>query len=255
MKELKKQAAEINRAHRLARTNAESAIQYAIRCGELLTQEKKRHEHGEWKPWVGKNCEFSYESAKKYMRAYSESQKGNVLPFSTLNEALGYESKNNHLTQGTGENEWYTPSEYVDKVKAVMGEIDLDPASEPNANKIVKAKKIYTAKDSGLEKTWAGRVWLNPPYSRDLMPAFVEKLISEYLAGHVSEAILVSHNNTETNWFQSLALVSTAICFPSTRIKFYRGKDIASPVNGQVFFYLGKNSKRFNYGNCRSIWD
>jgi phage N-6-adenine-methyltransferase len=151
----------------------------------------------------------------------------------------------NHLAQGSGQNEWYTPQYIVERARAVMGAIDLDPASNPEANETVQAATYYTAEDDGLEHEWLGRVWLNPPYSRDLMPRFVAKLIEEYKAGRTTSAILVSHNNTETDWFQSLAGASAAICFPDTRIKFYRGEHVAAPVNGQVFFYLGRETSAF----------
>lgn len=151
----------------------------------------------------------------------------------------------NHRAQGTGENEWYTPPEFAALARSVMGGIDLDPASETSANEVIKASKFFTKDDDGLTKEWHGRVWLNPPYSRDLMPSFVDKLISEYGVGNVSQAILVSHNVTETNWFQKLGRVSSAICFPSTRIKFYRGESVSSPVNGQAFFYVGDGRQKF----------
>lgn len=151
----------------------------------------------------------------------------------------------NHLAMGSGENEWYTPKEYIEDARETMGEIDLDPASNPEANETVNAAQYYTAEDSGLEKEWGGNVWMNPPYSRDLMPAFCEKLKAEYLAGRVKQAIVVAHNNTDTRWFQSLSGVASAVCFPATRIKFYRGENVASPVNGQVFIYLGADPGRF----------
>jgi phage N-6-adenine-methyltransferase len=155
------------------------------------------------------------------------------------------QSAKNHLAQGTGENEWYTPQHIIERARAVMGAIDLDPASNPEANETIRADTYYTAEDDGLEQEWHGRIWLNPPYSRDLMPRFVRKLIEEHKAGRTAEAILVSHNNTETDWFQSLSVASTAVCFPDTRIKFYRGENVAAPVNGQVFFYLGNNPPAF----------
>lgn len=155
------------------------------------------------------------------------------------------EAVKNHRAIGTGENEWYTPAEYADMAREVMGSIDLDPASCDEANKVVRASAYYTKEDDGLTKVWKGNLWVNPPYSRDLMPAFVEKLKQSFINGDVDSAILLSHNNTDTAWFHSLASVASAICFPKKRIKFYRGEEIAAPTNGQAFFYLGDNAGAF----------
>lgn len=236
-------AFEINEAHRLAKESAETAIEYAIRCGKLLVEKKATVPHGEWEDWIKANCTFSCPSARNYMKL-AKSENANALAFSTLREALGYQTTN-HLAQGTGQNEWYTPSDIADRARRVLGGIDLDPASNDEANEVIKAGAYFSAEDDGLEKDWTGSVWLNPPYSRDLMPKFVGKLISEYEKQHVDCAVLVSHNNTETEWFQSLAKVASAICFPAKRIKFYRGEDVAAPVNGQVFFYLGEDRQSF----------
>ena len=155
------------------------------------------------------------------------------------------EAVKNHRAIGTGENEWYTPAEYADMAREVMGSIDLDPASCDEANKVIQATTYYTKEDDGLTKAWKGNLWVNPPYSRDLMPAFVEKLKQSFINGDVDNAILLSHNNTDTAWFHSLASVSSAICFPKKRIKFYRGEDVAAPTNGQAFFYLGEHAGLF----------
>ena len=155
------------------------------------------------------------------------------------------EAVKNHRAIGTGENEWYTPAEYVELAREVMGGIDLDPASCAQANEVVGAATFYTKEDDGLSKDWAGRLWLNPPYSRDLMPAFVEKLRTSYMDGEVGQAVLVSHNNTDTAWFHSLAGIASAICFPKKRIRFYRDAEVAAPTNGQAFFYLGDDPQKF----------
>ena len=52
-----------------------------------------------------------------------------------------------HITYSSGENEWYTPKIYIDAARAVMGDIDVDPASSEIANKIIRAKIYYTAQD------------------------------------------------------------------------------------------------------------
>jgi len=57
-------------------------------------------------------------------------------------------------TQGTGENEWYTPTEYLEAAREVLGGFDLDPASSDAAQKIVKAQNYFTKSDDGLQKEW-----------------------------------------------------------------------------------------------------
>jgi len=152
----------------------------------------------------------------------------------------------NHRAQGTGENEWYTPPEYIEAARLAMGEIDLDPASSDAAQKTVEAKNFYTVKDDGLSKSWKGRVWLNPPYSQPAIQQFVEKLISEFKQGHVSQAILLTHNYTDTEWFHIAARASSMICLTRGRIKFV-GADgsLAAPTQGQAFFYYGSERRVF----------
>src|SRR5690348_1055042 len=61
------------------------------------------------------------------------------------------------VTLNTGENEWYTPGEYLEYAREVLGGFDLDPASSALANEAVKAAKIYTEADDGLKQAWKGR--------------------------------------------------------------------------------------------------
>lgn len=161
------------------------------------------------------------------------------------------EAVHNHRAQGTGENEWYTPQQHIDAVYSVLGGIDLDPASSEIANATVKAAQIFTIEDDGLSKDWAGRVWMNPPYAQPHIANFVEKLASEYEAGNVSEAIALTHNYTDTQWFHRAALSCNAICFTRGRIGFLspEGKR-AAPTQGQAFFYYGQNTHAFLKAFC-----
>jgi hypothetical protein len=49
-----------------------------------------------------------------------------------------------------GEIEWQTPGPYIELARAVLGGIDLDPASSAAAQERVKATTIFTQQDDGL---------------------------------------------------------------------------------------------------------
>jgi phage N-6-adenine-methyltransferase len=149
-------------------------------------------------------------------------------------------------TAGTGEFERYTPAEHIEAVRAVLGTIDLDPASNPLAQQTVKAEQHYTAEDDGLKRMWTGNVFLNPPYHRELQPKFIDKLIEEVKAGRTTQAIVLTNNSTDTEWFRRAAEAATAICFTYGRVNFTTpgGAEVA-PTQGQAFFYFGSNLKQF----------
>lgn len=163
-----------------------------------------------------------------------------------------------HVTHNSGENEWYTPAGIIEAARAVMGGIDLDPASSAAANEVVRAARFYTATDNGLIQPWEGRIWLNPPYSGILVARFVEKLVAEHRSSHVGAAVMLTNNATETVWGQSLLGACSAVCFPSGRIRFgLRGEEKATPLQGQMICYLGPRVEIFTdvfsaLGVCRA---
>lgn len=105
--------------------------------------------------------------------------------------------------------EWYTPPELF---KTLGLTFDFDPASS-NRDFVPATNRL--SGHVGLNWTWRGRVWLNPPYGRAAVP-FIDKMIE-----HANGVMLVAAR-TETRWFQKAAASADVVCFLRDRLHFIR---------------------------------
>src|SRR5262249_15823064 len=93
---------------------------------------------------------------------------------------------------------------------------------------------------------WLGRVYLNPPYAPPWIGKFMGKMLMEWDSGRMTACIALTHNYTDTAWFQDAASVANAICFTQGRIRFYEpDAGRAKPTQGQGFFYFGQEIDAF----------
>lgn len=167
--------------------------------------------------------------------------------------------------------EWYTPPIYIEAVREVLGEIDLDPASCAAANEWIKAKTFYTEEDNGLSKEWKGKVFLNPPYGKTKGKSnqgiWAEKLFHHYDASDVSEAILLTKSVPGYEWWEYLfSYLYLPVCFCRERITFLKlnGKGVVVAKGmakaGSNFWYIGDKSVHFKnvfwrFGNVVNVFD
>lgn len=151
-----------------------------------------------------------------------------------------------HVGNNSCDNEWYTPGEYIEPYRELVGNIDVDPASSKEANAIVKAKRFYSIDDDGLKKKWIGNVWMNPPYASGAVEPFASKLLLELEAGNTTSAAILVNNATETRWFQMLLWQCNAACFLASRVKFWKPNvKTMTPLQGQVILYFGSSPEAF----------
>lgn len=189
--------------------------------------------------------------ARKIRDAYTPDSIDELVESATINDReisrKEFVQQKAHVSFNGGENEWYTPTHIIQAARTAMGSIDTDPASNPQAQEWIQAAKYFTKDDSGLDKVWSGNVWMNPPYAQPLIGQFCEKVCAEYKAGNIQQAVVLVNNGTETKWGQCLLGLSSAVCFPSGRIKFIdqNGKPSGAPLQGQMIVYMGSRPDVF----------
>jgi hypothetical protein len=243
---LRRLADEANAAARAADETFRQSVLHAVRCGEALVKAKAllrdAEGHGHWEQWLRTNFKHSVRTARLYMQLAElpEAKRQRVAEM-PLRDVLRPAVDERHLLASV---EYFTPARYVTAARAVLGGIDLDPASCAEANRVVQATTFYTREDDGLALPWRGKVWLNPPYCGQTA-AFVGKLLAEYAAGNVRAAIaVVSAANTDATWFAPL-LRDHFLCFVDHRIKFCGPNARDQPRNNSIFAYIGADPAAF----------
>jgi hypothetical protein len=158
--------------------------------------------------------------------------------------------------------EWYTPKKIVDRVIEFFGEIDLDPCSNAHGDEAnIPAKMHFTREDDGLRQEWKGKIYMNPPYGREVAD-WISKLHREVANNNVEEAIVLVASRTDTQWFNSLVREGYLWCAVEGRLSF-TGLDTeknCAPFPSAIF-YIGERVQDFyhtfkDFGPiCRVLFD
>ena len=221
---------------------------HAIACGTHLNELKarvvKRFGHGHW---LEQREQYFPKRKRRTLEQYAQVAEwyATLAPAKAQRVALmTYRQVLLLLPGRTGErsSEHYTPSEYIEAARRVLGSIDLDPTSCAEANATVRATKYFTREQDGLLQMWHGKIWLNSPWL-GAAGQFVDKLLEEVQVGHVSAAIvLLNRRSTDTNWFRPLW--DCPLCFPFERLAFV-GPGVHARAVSNVLAYLGPDLAAF----------
>lgn len=183
-------------------------------------------------------------TVRRYLRAWGDRPRptpGQYVDLPDDEFKVPGEDRDPHVANNSGQNEWYTPPEYIEAARRVMGHIALDPATSITAQRTVRASVYFTAEHDGLAHDWFGPIWMNPPYSQPLIGQFIDKLTDTD-----AESICLVNNGTETVWGQKLLRASDAVCFPAGRIRFIDPDgNPGAPLQGQMITYRGPSPARF----------
>ena len=225
----------------------ENLLEWAFLWGELCCRAQFDCVHGD---------DFATERIQKDLKSKLKKAYGK-LSREDFEEKIAFAKENNIVPTrewfmekkwigASGNDEYYTPFEVVQAARFAMNGIDLDPASNHIAQKVVEATKYYTKEDDGLSKEWSGRVFLNPPFS--MLKAFSDKLINSL--DSIDEAIFVCRMDLSNAWGRAVVRHCSMFCIPDKRIQFYGPDEKTVKSNNMANLILGFKTKEtlFHFG-------
>lgn len=112
------------------------------------------------------------------------------------------------MTQDLESDEYYTPKFIFDGLKL---QFDIDLTAPEGGIDWIPAKRYFTKEQDALKQEWAGKVWLNPPFSKpgDFMHRFLD---------HKNGVAIVCVSKAK--WFERVWLEADGLLFPYVHLKF-----------------------------------
>lgn len=147
-----------------------------------------------------------------------------------------------HEPPGGGTPEWYTPPWIFERLGLTF---DVDVCSPgQHVTPWIPARRFLTREDDGLTADWPGRVWMNPPYGRE-----VGRWLKRFADHPDRDGIALVFARTDTDWFHQHVMRCDAVCFlgghgcPESRVHFIEGatgKPGGSPGSGSILIANGE---------------
>lgn len=123
-----------------------------------------------------------------------------------------------HQSHRAGTTTWLTPPHIID----ALGPFDLDPCAHPGW---VTAGRHITLPTDGLAADWSGRVWLNPPYGREVWEWLAK------LADHGNGVALIFARTETEGFVREVWGKADAVMFLHGRLHFHHADGTRAAAN------------------------
>lgn len=142
----------------------------------------------------------------------------------------------NNVMYSSAKDDWETPQDFFERYDRIY-HFNLDAAS---SDETAKCERHFTIADDGLHNTWGGyRVWLNPPYGREI-GRWVQKAWEESRKPGALVVMLLPAR-TDTTWFHDYC-TRGEITFIRGRLKF-SGSKRAAPFPSMVVVFKAEEDE------------
>lgn len=121
----------------------------------------------------------------------------------------------------------FTPPNYAESIRKVLGGIEFDPCSCIEANVIIKATRFN--RSTGLQVNWIGEtVFCNPPGgktdNKSNQDIWFRKMLTEYKQGNFNQGIFLAFNNSILRTSPE-SYADFPFVVPKQRIKFWNKEE------------------------------
>ena len=128
--------------------------------------------------------------------------------------------------------EWSTPDDFFAELNETF-HFDLDACASPRN---AKCARYFTREQDALQQRWQGKVWMNPPYEREIA-AFMRKAYEESLLG--ATVVCLVPSRTDTQWWHRYAMRGQII-YLRGRLRFGGAETSAPFPSAIVIFWSGR---------------
>jgi len=112
--------------------------------------------------------------------------------------------------------DWATPSSFIEWLRVERSvELDLDAAAlhtTAKAPRYFGPDRTFAADRDGLAAPWRGRVWLNPPFGREI-GVWLEKCAQEIKRPEVECIWVLVPARTDTKWFHEIVMPNAYLVY------------------------------------------
>jgi phage N-6-adenine-methyltransferase len=135
--------------------------------------------------------------------------------------------------------DYSTPQEFFDELDAEFGGFTVDVCATANN---AKCAKFFTKEDDGLAQTWTGRVFMNPPYGRQIGRWMTKAFEAAQTTAELVVALVPAR--VDTAWWHDTA-AQGEVRFLRGRLCFGNASSSAPFPSAVVIFRNEKNVTKF----------
>ena len=166
---------------------AKTAVDHAIRCGEMLIAAKAKVPHGEWESWLEENAEVSLRTSQRYMRLAS-----NTTSVSLLDGDMGIAEALEMISTPTAPKTDPVAKPKTEKPAVVVVEAEIvKPLTPKEATRLVELEAVIENATKKAEELQEGEDPVEAAIGRLVFILLSHRVSATYIHGLADSFLII----------------------------------------------------------------